>query len=71
MLVNGGNGPEMMRVVERLVAHSDQAGPIAVYGDDSDALKKRATSAGAAEYIPDTDTKQIRRRVLQLVKTGG
>jgi excisionase family DNA binding protein len=71
VLVNGSNGPEMMRVVERLAAHSDRSGPIAVYGDDSDTLKKRATAAGAAEYIPDTDTKQIRRRVLQLVKSAG
>jgi len=67
VLVNGGNGPEMMRVVERLVAHPDEAGPVAVYGDGDDALKRRVGSIGAVEIIPESDSKLIRRRVLQMV----
>lgn len=70
VLVNGGNGPEMARVVERLVANPDQAGPVAVYGASSDALARRIASAGAVEIIAESDSKQIRRRVLQMVKAA-
>jgi excisionase family DNA binding protein len=69
VLVNGGNGPEMVNVVERLAAHPDEAGPVAVYGDGSDALQSRMGSAGAVEIIPESDAKRIRRRVLQMVKS--
>lgn len=68
VLVNGGNGPEMAQVVERLAAHPDAAGPVAVYGGANDALKRRIGSAADVEIIPETDSKQIRRRVLQMVK---
>ena len=70
VLVNGGNGPEMVHVVERLAAHPDEAGPIAVYGDGGDALKRRVGSIGDVEIIPESDSKRIRRRVLQLVTSA-
>jgi excisionase family DNA binding protein len=68
VLVNGGNGPEMTQVIERLAARPETAGQIAVYGKQSEAQRKRATSAGAVEFIADTDTRQIRRRVMSIVK---
>ena len=67
VLVNGGNGPEMVHVIERLVAHPDEAGPVAVYGDGNDALEQRMGSIDAVEIIPESDSKQIRRRVLQMI----
>jgi excisionase family DNA binding protein len=68
VLVNGGNGPEMVHVVERLAAHPDDTGPVAVYGDGGDTLTQRIGAAGEVEIIPETDAKQIRRRVLQMIK---
>lgn len=68
VLVNGGNGPEMSRVIERLAVNANETGPVAIYNAAGDALSRRAGAVDAVEIIPESDFKQIRRRVLQMVK---
>jgi excisionase family DNA binding protein len=64
VLVNGDGGPELLRVIERLGANGDST-PTAVFGSGN-ALEKRVRGFGAA-FIGDTDTKQIKRRVQDIL----
>ena len=67
LLVNGesGKGSEVMHLVERLASKKETC-PIAVFSKNgthgTDAL-----GAGAVEFIPTTDGKEIRRRVLEIL----
>jgi excisionase family DNA binding protein len=69
VLVNGGSVAELDHLVARLVANVELSGPIAIYGDGQDAPRKRAGAAGGVELIADPDSKQIRQRVLELLKS--
>ncbi|MCP4606165.1 MAG: helix-turn-helix domain-containing protein [Proteobacteria bacterium] len=67
VLVSGdaGKGNDMMQLVERLSSKKD-ACPIAVYSTDM-SREKDARTAGAIEFIPSIDGKEIRKRVYSIL----
>ena len=63
VLVSGDNknGADAIHIVERLASKSDSS-PVAVYSADA-SQEKAARGAGATEFIPSADGKEIRRRI--------
>ena len=55
----------MMHVVKRL-STNDRALPVAVYGR-SEMLRQQCEAAGATEYIEETDSREIGRKVVTML----
>ncbi len=62
---DAGSNNETIHMVGRLTSKKD-ACPVAVYGSNS-AREKDASGAGAFEFIPSTDGKEIRKRVYTIL----
>lgn len=67
VLINGDaiRGDEIMHMVERL-ASKKEASAIAVYSTDL-SREEQLRQAGATEFIPTNDSKEIRRRIFTLL----
>ncbi len=67
VLINGdtGNGDKTMQLVGRLTSKKN-ACPIAVYCVDT-SREKDARNAGAVDFIPTVDGKEIRKRVYSIL----
>jgi excisionase family DNA binding protein len=63
--INVEGGAEALRVVEKLVADKDSVAVLAYAGGP--ALEEKALAAGAGEFVPVTDGKEVRRRIMAML----